>query len=891
MIAAIAVRLVDFARRNAAAIAVVGLLLSLASGFYAATHLTVDTDLDHMLPADVAWRRNEIALDQAFPQNNNLLVVVVDGETGDLADRAARRLADRMRAEPELFRYVRQPDGGDFFERNGLLFLPVAELEAISEQLIAAQPLIGNLARDPSLRGLFDTLALFVKSAGTDAAAVDRLNPTMARISDAVGAALAGRPEQLSWQRLMTGRPAEPRERRRFVLAVPVLDFSALERGAGARAEISRLAGEFQLDPVHGVRLRMTGPVALGDEQFATLREGALKSTIVSVVLVCAILFAALRSVKLVAAILATLAAGLVLTAGFAALAIGSLNLISVAFGVLFIGLAVDFSIQFSVRHRDQRHRLGTLPQALEGAAATIGPALVLAAGATAIGFLSFVPTQYTGIRELGWIAGSGMIIAIVLNFLLLPAGLALLRPRGEPEPIGFRRAAPLDRVLLEHRRWVIGAAMVLAAGCLALLPQVAFDFDPLNLKDPRSESVATARDLMSDPMTTPYTAEILAPSPGDAAEIAERLAELPEVAQAVTAASFIPGDQEKKLAIVGDLALLLGPTLAPGATLPPPSDDDAVKAIAACRDALQPLAASGGADSPAGRLARALVDAAARGPHALPVLREALLTGLRQRLSALGELLQAKPVALASLPAELRDSWIAADGRARVEVFPKGDARDPEVLRRFVTAVRSVAPDATGTPVTIQEAGHLITSAFLQAGVIAVAAITVLLGLVLRRPRDVVLVIAPLLLAGVLTLAVTVVAGMKLNYANIIALPLLLGIGVAFDIYFVMNWRAGQTHHLQSSTARAVVFSALTTMSAFGSLALSNDPGTSEMGLLLTISLASTLFCTLFVLPALLGPASQRREGTTAAPQKESSIGPIRPVREKPPDRRSRQG
>jgi len=169
---------------------------------------------------------------------------------------------------------------------------------------------------------------------------------------------------------------------------------------------------------------------------------------------------------------------------------------------------------------------------------------------------------------------------------------------------------------------------------------------------------------------------------------------------------------------------------------------------------------------------------------------------------------------------------------------------------------VHSVAPDATGTPVTIQEAGKLISSAFVQAGIIGVAAITALLAIVLRRPREVALVVAPLLLAALLTLAVTVVIGMPLNYANIIALPLLLGIGVAFDIYFVMNWRAGLTHHLQSSTARAVLFSALTTLSAFGSLALSNDPGTAGMGELLTISLACTLFCTFVILPALLGPA-----------------------------------
>ncbi len=575
MIAAGVGHIVEFARRNAAAVVLAALLLSVGGGFYAATHLTIDTNIENMLPTNLPWRQNEVALDQAFPQNDSLLVIVIDGQTGDHADRAARGLADKLRAEPDLFRYVRQPDGGEFFDTNGLLFLPVAELEALSEQLIAAQPLIGNLSRDPSLRGLFDTLALFVQGAGKDQAAIDRLGPTLAAIGGAVKAVLEGRSEPLSWQQIMTGRVSEPRDRRRFILTRPRRDFDALEAGASARAEIRRLADVLALDPSHGVRLHMTGPVALDDEQFATLREGALKSTILSVVLVCALLFAALRSAKLVGAILATLAAGLALTAGFAALAIGSLNLISIAFGVLFIGLAVDFSIQFSVRYRDQRYRLGSLPTALRGAGETIGPALVLAAGATAIGFLSFVPTQYTGIRELGWIAGCGMIIAIVLNLVLLPAGLTLLRPRGEPEPIGFRRAAVLDQFLLRRRFWVIGAAALLAAMGIALFPRINFDFDPLNLKNPHSESVATARDLMQDPMTNPYTAEILAPSVDEAQALAERLSELPEVAQAVTAASFIPEDQDKKLAIIGDLTLLLGPTLTPGTILPPPSESD----------------------------------------------------------------------------------------------------------------------------------------------------------------------------------------------------------------------------------------------------------------------------------------------------------------------------
>src|SRR5205814_1182404 len=246
-----------------------------------------------------------------------------------------------------------------------------------------------------------------------------------------------GKRASLSWTEMMTGRKPNARDLRRFVMTRPVLDFSGLESGATARTGIRRLASELGFSSESGVRLRLTGSVALDDEQFATLREGALRWTVLSVVMVCAILFIALRSVKLVGAIIVTLAAGFLLTAGFAALAIGSLNLISVAFAVLFIGLAVDFSIQFSVRYRDRRYHLASLPLALRAAGATIGPALVLAAGATALGFLSFVPTPYTGIRELGWIAGFGMIIAIALNFTLLPALLTLVQPRGEPEPIG----------------------------------------------------------------------------------------------------------------------------------------------------------------------------------------------------------------------------------------------------------------------------------------------------------------------------------------------------------------------------------------------------------------------------------------------------------------------
>src|SRR3954468_18278431 len=188
MIGGILARIVESARRRAGLVAVVALLLTIASGFFSAAHLTIDTDIDNMLPTDLPWRQNDRALDRAFPQNADLLVVVIDGQTVDIAENAAHALAERLRTEPELFSYVRRPDGGEFFDHYGPLFLSVPELQSLSDKLVEAQPLIGTLARDPSLRGLFDPLALVVSGGEEEKnyAASARLDPTLAAVGEAV---------------------------------------------------------------------------------------------------------------------------------------------------------------------------------------------------------------------------------------------------------------------------------------------------------------------------------------------------------------------------------------------------------------------------------------------------------------------------------------------------------------------------------------------------------------------------------------------------------------------------------------------------------------------------------------------------------------------------------
>jgi len=455
------------------------------------------------------------------------------------------------------------------------------------------------------------------------------------------------------------------------------------------------------------------------------------------------------------------------------------------------------------------------------------------------------------------------MIVAFVATITLLPALLVLLRPRGEMTAVGYRALAPLDLFLIKHRRLVLALALIVAIASLALLPRLQFDFNPLHLRSTKAESVATLLDLAQDPNTTPNTIDVLAPSVADAVALAKRLEELPEVDHAITLASFVPEQQAEKLALIADAALLLDPVLNPGQARAPPDDDGTVRAILRAAESLERATVvpqNTALTANAGRLGQALRQLAHADRLQRDRARELLIPGLLTTLGQLRAAMQARPVTLADLPDDLKRDWVAADGRARIEVFPRGDANDNATLQRFVRSVRQVAPEATGAPVSILESGRTVVRAFAQAGLWALLSIVALLALALRRASDMLLTLAPLALSALATLGICAAIDLPLNFENIIALPLLFGIGVAFSIYFVMAWRAGRSGLLQSSLTRAVIFSALTTGTAFGSLWLSHHPGTSSMGKLLALSLACTLVSALLFLPALLGEPPPRR-------------------------------
>jgi hopanoid biosynthesis associated RND transporter like protein HpnN len=885
VIVAAITRLVQLSSRYAWPTILSFLLLAVVSADYFTRHFAIVTDSKELLSSSLPWRQQERMLHNAFPERIDQIIAVIDASTPEAADDAADALVNGLASQSDVIRSVSRPDGGEFFERDGILLLSLDEVQHSTADLISAQPFLGTLAADPTLRGVFRTLSQSLEGVRLGKAKLEDLKPAFAALADSLELLAEGQSPAFSWRELIAGRPPKLSELRRFVNIEPVLDFGDLQPGGKATAVIREVTSRLGLTAEHGVQVRLTGSVVLSDEEFVTVADGAALNGFITLLLVGLVLWLALRKARIIVAVVVNLVFGLLYTAAIGLWMVGALNLISVAFAVLFVGLGVDFGIQFCVRYRSERHGSRDLDEALLATARGMAAPLLLAAASIAAAFYSFLPTAYRGLSELGLIAGIGIIIALATTLTLLPALLTVLKPPLEQKPIGFAALAFLDRFLEKRRNWIVGTTLAATILGLPLLAGLRFDFNPLNLRAQDAESVVTLLDLMKVPDTSPNTIDVLKSDLAQAAATAEALRRVPEVGRVLTLQSFVPEDQDAKLALIEDASFFLQNTLSPdevGAE-PTPADTRAeiaklvVELSEVVRDLESPAALQArrlasaapsevvrDPDSPAvvqaRRLASVLAPLAHAPPAALNEAEHALVAPLRTTLRQAKRLLSAERMSVETLPPELKKTWMSADGRVRVEVVPKGDGNDNAVLRRFVTAVRSVAPEAAGTPVFMIEAAATVVKAFLQAGILSLVLITLILFVALRRWIDVALTLVPLLVAIVVTLEICVLIGLRLNFANIIALPLLLGVGVAFKIYYIIAWRSGETNFLQSSLTRAIFFSACTTAIAFGSLCFSHHPGTSSMGKLMALSLLTTLAAAVIFQPALMATQREKR-------------------------------
>ncbi|SHN62830.1 MMPL family transporter [Bradyrhizobium erythrophlei] len=855
MLTKIVVSIVQTCTRFAATTVLIALGLAVGAGFYTAQHFEINTDINKLISPDLDWRKRDIQFDQAFDQDSTI-IAVVEGPTPELTASAAAALYQKLAGDKEHFQAVLPLGSGEFFEKNGFLFLPKEEVAGLTRQFESAAPLIEIMAGDPSIRGLTGALETVLAGVKRGQIKLDSAERPFNQISRTIEDVLKNGNATFSWRELVSDKPLTDSDKRNFIEFKPILDFNALEPGKAATDAIREAATQLNFQGQYGARVRLTGPVPIANEEFATVADGAVVNGVGTVLVVLVILWLALHSAKIISAVFANLFIGLSITTALGLMMVGSLNLLSIAFAVLFVGLGVDFGIQFSVRYRSERFKSNDLNTALASAAERSAVPLSLAAMATAAGFLCFLPTDYKGVSELGEIAGLGMLVAFLSSITVLPALLSLINPPGEDEPVGYAFLAPLDRFLEDHRVIIVGGTLLVAVAGLPLLYFLHFDFNPMHLRNPNVESISTFLDLRKDPNTGANAINVMTNSEADAKKIEEKLSKLPEVLRVVSLDSFVPEDQPEKLKLIAQGAKTLNPALNPESIDEPPSDAENVDALKGSAESLRRNA--GDAKGPGAVAARRLADDLQKLADSNQATREKaqaiFVTPLKVVLDQLKSALQAKPVSLNNLPADLVNGWKTKDGLMRVEAEPRGDPNDNETLRKFAAAVLVAEPTAIGGPVSILKSGETIVRAFIHAGFWALVVISLLLWLTLRRISDVLMTLVPLLVAGAVTLEICVLIDLPLNFANIVALPLLLGVGVAFKIYYVTAWRSGRTNLLQSSLTRAIFFSALTTATAFGSLWLSSHPGTASMGKLLALSLVTTLAAVLLFQPALMG-------------------------------------
>jgi hopanoid biosynthesis associated RND transporter like protein HpnN len=861
------VRIVDFCARRRWTIIIAGTLLMLGAAAFDAARFSINTDIEGLISENLPWHQRQLELSNAFPKRG--ILAVVKAQTAENAEQATSALAQTLSKNSDLFPAVEQLDSGEFFERNGLLFDSPANVRQTAEGLAKVQPFIAALAGDPSLRGVMTALSFATRSVEAGRIKLEQLAWPLSLADRTLSDVLSGKPATFSWQELLQGQPPPAKQLRHFIGIQPKLDFAELQPGRKAEDAIRRATADLDLQNKFGATVELTGQVPMNDDQFSVIRYSAWRDTLTAVLGVLIILWLALHSWKIIAAVFFSLMVGLAATAAIGLVMVGSFNLISIAFFVLFVGLGVDFGIQFSVRYRAERHDHPNLYEALRWAARKAGDPLSLAAMATAVGFFAFLPTSYRGLSELGLIAGCGMLVAFACSITLVPAMLAVLQPPGEPAPVGFRSLAPLDDFLQRHRIAVIAGTFLVVLAGTPLLLHLTFDFNPVDLQSPDSPSVVTYRQLQNDPATSGNAAEILAPSLQKADETAKRLAALPEVSQTLTLSSLIPADQDQKIAALKAASQILGPALNPPRARPAPSDQENIGAIQSAAEDLSRAAGNGnGSGAEAARHVSDLLKRLATADAGIRAKAEAaIVPPLIYDLDLLRKNLAPEVVTIKTLPPNLVRDWLLPDGRARVQALPKGDPNDTSVLRNFASAVLRAEPTAAGGAISLYEAARTVTSAFIEAGVLAIVAIAVLLLIALRRLTDVLLTLIPLLLAGVVTLEICVLDGLALNFANIIALPLLLGVGVAFKIYYMMAWRAGKTGLLQSTLTRAVIFSAMTTAVAFGSMWASSYPGMSSMGKLMALALLCTMAAAVLFQPVLMGRPRQLNKHPESSP------------------------
>ncbi len=857
-LALILCRLTGQSQRRAPLTIAVALAITLALGSFATSRITFNADPNALFSTELRFQRAILEFEQYFPVLTNSLLIVINADTPEQVRRAAEQLTPALDDQRQHFHRAYLPGEDRFFERHGLLYGSVDEVYDFADHMAAVQPVLAELALDPTLPTLTNVIRTGLDAIADGSVSDEGWESVLAHLTTATVAIDGGDDSALSWESvLISGTGFEPTTRT-VIIAEPVLDFErvyAAERSVAAARETIESLG---LVPENGIEVRITGYPAINYEEMVGLATDTTLAGILSFVFVVAMLSFAFRSWRMVLAAAITLIAGIIWAVAFAAATVQELNPISITFGILVIGLGIDFMIHLGMHVTEEAATGANIEDSIRRATLSTGVPLTLCAFTTGIGFLAFVPTEFRGVSDLGMAAAGGMVSILVLTFTLFPALIGLLLvPKALARFVLHGPDAGLRILTQHHPAVVIGISGALGVAALLLLPAVDLETNVISLRNQSMESIRGFKELLEEQTTTPWFLDALAPSIDEAVVLADRMRALPTVDRVATLVDFVPEDQDEKIEILTDVSLMLGlPQATPRHPVAPERQRAALEEL---RDylATAPLGADHPLSPHVGDLRTALTELlTAGGDTRSSNLSNVLLDPIPDQIARLQANLDVGNITRADLPAKLVERMLSADGHARIQAYPAEDLWDHAAMVEFVESIREVWPEITGLPVNLVESARATWHSLRAALLWAALAIAVLLIALWRNALEAVIVMLPLLLAVLLTTVSTVILPITLNFGSVIVLPLLLGIGVDSGIHLVERFREvdGRTEALlDSTTARAVLFSGFTTVASFGTLMISQNLGVASLGKLLVVGMAWTLLANLVLLPTIL--------------------------------------
>ena len=889
-------------------------LLAAASVAYALTHLTFATSTRALLPEGLPFIEKYVEYDRKFGELDDL-VIAVEARSLPEAKLYATRLVRELRARRAPLRRLTYRIDPEQFEGRALLYLSRDKLAEIRDRVFDYQEFMESFAARPTLDQLVEGLATQIASAFVtgflDLGLEDRTRAVGdLRFIEALVSQVAGRlerplPYRSPWGGLFTvdaddagsgGYFLSDDERLLFVLAEPESEARSFTGERRAIEAVRAAVADLRRDFPH-VQVGVTGKPALANDEMTAAFADSQTATILAFTLTLLLLVLAFARVVTPVVMLAVLALSLAWSIGAATLVVGHLSLFSVMFISIVIGIGIDYGIYLLFRYDEERFLGRSRQEALEIAAARSGPGMLLGAVTAATTFYVLMLTDFRGLQELGFIAGTAILLAWLAMMTVFPAALVLVERRapGAARPAELPRTLALERIrvplmdrVAAHPRTVLALTTVLTAVAAAGLARVQFDYNLLNLQAEGTESVEWERRILATAGRSGFSALSSARSLDELRQKHRAFERLPSVSEVDSALLLIPEDQDAKRKILADIAPLVAPVRV---SRPLPLD---LERVTAAFETLRRRIAIVANEAPAGAARTRLQNLRATIDGVLLRLREgdresteAALSLLQQQLyrdfvrsfQRFQANLTPRPISPEDLPVELRRKFVSEDGTFLLQIHPAVDIWDREGARRFVTELRSVDPEVTGTPVITYEVVDLMARAARQGTAYAVVLVVGITALTLRRWRETLLAVLPLGLGLVWTLGLMHVLDLRLNLGNIFGLPLLLGAAAEFGSNVVLRFMEGQAHGgplVARSTAMAVLVNGLTTIVGFGSLMVARHRGIFGLGLLLTLGMVASLVASLVVLPVLLQLVREMRQARRA--RRQAARDPDRP-------------